>query len=92
MIRSVVVAAALGISGIAPLQCTKDPDPNLRREETADEALYRLSEDFAARGDDAAAKHTLEVLVTKYPSSRFAPGAREKLGLAPDASVDASSE
>lgn len=90
--RVTAVAVALGLSGIAPLQCTKDPDPNLRREESADEALYRLSEDFAARGDDAASKHTLEVLVAKYPSSRFAPGARERLGLAPDASIDAAPE
>lgn len=74
-----LLAAALGT---APLQCTKEPDPSLRREETADEALYRLSEDFHARGDDAAARHTLEVLVTKYPSSRFAPGARAQLGMA----------
>lgn len=88
MIRTVAVAVALGLGGFAPLQCTKDPDPNLRREETADEALYRLSEDFSARGDDAAAKHTLEVLVAKYPSSRFAPGARERLGLSGDAAVE----
>ncbi|CAN5733653.1 hypothetical protein BH09MYX1_BH09MYX1_35740 [soil metagenome] len=86
MIRSAFVYAfAASIGATAPLQCTKEPDPSLRREETADEALYHLSEDFAARGDDGAAKHTLEVLVTKYPSSRFAPGARERLG-----TVDAS--
>ncbi len=82
MVRVAVGAALVAVAlGTAPLQCTKDPDPSLRREETADEALYHLSEDFKARGDDAAARHTLEVLVTKYPSSRFAPGARAELGV-----------
>ena len=85
MIRALGCALALGL--VAPLQCTKEPDPSLRREETADEALYHLAEDFAARGDEGASRHTLEVLVTKYPSSRFAPAAREKLG-GVDASVD----
>lgn len=87
MIRAVVAAVALSL---APLQCTHEPDPALRREDPADEALWSLARDFDARGDDAAARHTLEVLVTRYPSSRFAPGAKERLdGGAP---LDAASE
>jgi outer membrane protein assembly factor BamD (BamD/ComL family) len=83
MLRAGAAALLLALElGTAPLQCTKEPDPALRREETPDEALHQLSEDFRARGDDAAARHTLEVLVAKYPSSRFAPAARAELGLA----------
>jgi len=76
VIRAAVAALAFSL---APMQCTHDPDPSLRREDPADEALWNLAKDFDARGDDAAARHTLEVLVTRYPSSRFALGAKERL-------------
>ena len=76
MIRVAVAALALSL---APIQCTHEPDPSLRREDPADEALWNLAKDFDARGDDAAARHTLEVLVARYPSSRFALGAKERL-------------
>ena len=76
MIRA--VAAALALS-LAPIQCTHEPDPSLRREDPADEALWNLAKDFDTRGDDAAARHTLEVLVSRYPASRFALAAKERL-------------
>jgi hypothetical protein len=64
----------------APLQCSHDPDPSVRTEDTAGDALWDLSKDFQARGDHVAAQHTLEVLVSRYPSSRHAPAAKEMLG------------
>jgi hypothetical protein len=84
-----VAVAALALS-LAPIQCTHEPDPALRREDPADEALWNLAKDFDARGDDAAARHTLEVLVARYPSSRFALGARERLdgGVPIDAALE----
>lgn len=83
-------AAAALLLSLAPMQCTHEPDPALRREDSADEALWNLAVDFDARGDDAAARHTLEVLVARYPSSRFVRGAKERLdGGAP---LDAATE
>jgi hypothetical protein len=77
-------AALLAVSlGSAPFQCGKDPDPNLRREDTAGDALWALADKFEKEHNDAAAKETLQYLVEKYPSNRHAPAARDKLGIAP---------
>ena len=76
--RTVLLAATLAVLA-APLQCERSPDPELRREETPDEALQGLADRFAAAGDEAARRATLEYLVERYPSSRFAPHAREEL-------------
>jgi TolA-binding protein len=65
----------------APFQCGKDPDPNLRHEDTAGDALWALGEKFEKEHNDAAAKETWQYLVEKYPSNRHAPAAKEKLGL-----------
>ena len=73
-----IVAAAIGT---APLQCGSSPDPNLRREDTAGDALWALGEKFEKEHNDAAAKETWQYLVEKYPSSRYAPAAKEKLGM-----------
>jgi hypothetical protein len=70
-----VVLAALQ----APLQCSHDPDPSVRTEDTAGDALWDLANDFEARGDHAAAQHTLEKLVTRYPSSRHTGAAKDLL-------------
>ncbi len=72
--------AALAIFGTrAPLQCSHDPDPSVRTEDTAGDALWNLANDFEQRGDHAAAHHTLETLVTRYPSSRHTPAAKDLL-------------
>jgi hypothetical protein len=75
VIRETLLSIALGL---APFQCGggNELPP---REETAGDALWNLSEDFEARGDHEAAKHTLEVLVQKYPSSRHWEAAKNKL-------------
>lgn len=77
-----ILGAALGLSH-APMQCQREPDPTLRRQETPGEALYQLSEQFKARGEEAAWRRTLEYLIARYPSSREAHMAREDLAGAP---------
>lgn len=77
----VVVASllAVGLLYRAPLQCSGEPDPSVRRYEPPGEALYGLAGQFKARGEDAAWRSTLEYLVARYPNSRFAHMAREDL-------------
>ena len=83
--RTFVLALGLGASlTLAPFQCARDPDPNLRREDTAGDALWALAQDFRGRGNEPAARETLRYLVVKYPSSRYAPAAREELGRGAD--------
>ncbi|HVU02160.1 MAG TPA: hypothetical protein VHE30_10420 [Polyangiaceae bacterium] len=64
----------------APLQCSHEEDPALRKYETPPEALYDLAERFKAKGETAAHRDTLRYLVERYPSSRFAVRAKEELG------------
>lgn len=92
MLRLITAGALLAALGTAPLQCRHDPDPNLRREDSAGDALYALAQDFHAKGDDAAAKQTLRYLVEHYPSNRHVPAARAELdgAGAMDPKVDAS--
>lgn len=66
---------------LAPMQCKRDPDPSLRREDTAGDALFGLAQDFKAKGHDEASRATLRYLVERYPSNRHAPAARAELGL-----------
>ena len=75
------VTSALLFSGLAhaPLQCSREPDPELRRYETPPEALYGLAERFKAKGDRKAYRDTLGYLVERYPSSRFAERAKQDL-------------
>lgn len=83
MIRSVLAAGVLAsFLGSAPIQCSRTPDPNDRREDTAGDALWDLAEDFKAKGNEEARKNTLRFLVEKYPSNRHVPAAREELGIA----------
>jgi hypothetical protein len=64
----------------APMQCTHEPDPSLRIEDTAGDGLWGLAQDFRARHEDAAARETLRYLAERYPSSRHAAEARAELG------------
>jgi len=74
----------------APLQCSHDPDPSERTEDTAGDALWNLANDFETRGEKDAAHQTLEMLVTRYPSSRHAPAARDLLDGGTWSGADAS--
>jgi hypothetical protein len=79
MMRIVAAGALLATLGSAPLQCRHDPDPNLRREDSAGDALYALAQDFRAKGNEESAKQTLRFLVERYPSNRHVPAARAEL-------------
>ena len=82
MIRSVLAAGVMAsMLGNAPMQCSRSPDPENRREDTAGDALWDLAEDFKTKGNDEARKQTLRFLVEKYPSNRHVPAAREELGI-----------
>ncbi len=84
MIKSALFGAAVVAAlGHAPLQCSRSHDNDMRREDTAGDALYALAQDFRAKGNEEAAKQTLRYLVEHYPSNRHAPAAREELGGAP---------
>jgi hypothetical protein len=71
---------ALAILVRAPLQCSHHgDDPTLRTEDRAGDALWGLAHDFRAKHEDAAARGTLQYLVERYPSSRYAAAARDEL-------------
>lgn len=64
----------------APLQCSHDPEPDVRKYETPPEALYALATRFKEKGNQSAYRGTLEYLIERYPSSRFAMRAKDELG------------
>lgn len=68
------VAAALAVT--APFQCASDPDPDRAMEDSAPRALWDLSVRFEAEGNEQARRTTLEQLVERYPSSRYAQRAQ----------------
>jgi outer membrane protein assembly factor BamD (BamD/ComL family) len=72
-------AVALLVSA-APFQCGHERDPSLRWDETPGDALWQLAQRFREAHDESAARQTLEYLVERYPSSRWAPAARDELG------------
>jgi hypothetical protein len=80
VVRALSFSALLLIAAHAPYQCGRAPDPSTRREETAGEALYDLAQQRKAKGDDAGYRATLEFLIERYPSSRFAEAAKVELG------------
>lgn len=69
------VATVLALS-FAPMQCSRDPDPATRREDTAGDALWGLAERFHAKHDESARMETLRFLVERYPSNRHVPAAK----------------
>ncbi len=74
--RAALLAVALAL---APLQCGGPPREHPEYEDSPAEALWDLSERFAQAGDDDARRRTLEYLIERYPSSRFAERARVTL-------------
>ena len=71
-----VVAATLAL---APFQCPGDPDPQMRREESAPEAVWLLAEHLRHEGHTEARLDALHFLIRRYPNSRFAERARLEL-------------
>jgi len=80
ILRSLVLAAAVGVGvSTAPFQCGGG-GKDIPREDSAGDALFKLSQDFKAKGNEQASKDTLRYLVKNYPSNRHAPAARIELG------------
>ena len=61
------------------MQCSGEPDPAKALEETPGEAVYKLAQEFHAKGDREAWAATLQFLIANYPSSRFAEMAKVDL-------------
>lgn len=76
-VRGIVLIASAAMLSTAPFQCKGD-DPARAREETPGEALWQLCGRFAAKGDDASARATLDYLIERYPSSREAERAKSE--------------
>jgi hypothetical protein len=80
MIARALVAPLVAIAfAVAPLQCPHDTDPAHCWDDAPGDGLWELAQRFRERHDDAAARGTLEFLVERYPSSRYATAAREQL-------------
>ena len=77
--RIAVVSALLTSLSIAPMQCARTPDPNLRAEDSAGDALWALAQDFHKKNDEPAARSTLKFLVERYPSNRHVAEAKAEL-------------
>ena len=69
--------AAVAFLGTAPYQCKSD-DPARAREDSPADALFDLCARFAAQGDDASARATLDYLIQRYPSSRLVARAKDE--------------
>jgi hypothetical protein len=81
--------ALVAALGTAPMQCAGSHAEKSAREESPGDAIYALSQDFHAKGNEDAAKQTLRFLVEKYPSNRHVPAARAELEGAPEQRTDA---
>lgn len=68
-----LLSAALAI---APIQCASRRSFEQRREETPAEALWLLAERFQLEQNPQSQRRTLQFLVERYPSTRFAARAR----------------
>ncbi len=77
--RIALVTALVASVATAPVQCNHTPDPNLRTEDSAGDALWLLSRDFRAKHDEAAARATLKFLIERYPSNRHVAEAKAEL-------------
>jgi hypothetical protein len=92
MIRLVTaLASGAFVAGVgtAPMQCAGRHSDSSVREDSPGDALYALSQDLRAKGNDEAAQQTLRFLVEKYPSNRHVPAARAELEGALEARIDA---
>ncbi len=69
---------------LAPLQCPHDTDAAHCWDDAPGDGLWDLAQKFRDGHDEPAARRTLEYLVERYPSSRYAPAAREQLAGAGD--------
>jgi hypothetical protein len=89
LITTLSSGALVAALGTAPMQCGHNTSDRSVHEDSPGDALYALSQDFHAKGNDDAAKQTLRFLVDKYPSNRHVPAARAELEGATAPPVDA---
>jgi hypothetical protein len=89
MLRAVAFAAGTALLAQAPLQCAREPEPDLREYETPPDALYDLAGRLKGQHDDRGYRTTLEYLVERYPNSRFAIRAKDDLARGADAGAHA---
>ena len=89
--RVFLLTLALG-AGYAPMQCRSEPEYEERRYEQPGEALYRLANQFKGSGMVDAWRTTLEHLIERYPSSRFATMAKDDLAKAGSAAEGSAAE
>jgi len=86
MMRGVLVALAVSS---APMQCAHEPDAAHCWDDAPGDGLWDLANRFHAMHDDAAERETLKTIVDRYPSSRWAPAARDALAGRPRAGAPA---
>jgi outer membrane protein assembly factor BamD (BamD/ComL family) len=85
IVRAFVGAVMAAAFAVAPLQCPHETDAAHCWDDAPGDGLWDLAQKFRDNHDDAAARRTLEFLVERYPSSRFAPAARDQLAVTADA-------
>lgn len=86
IVRALVGSLAAALA-VAPLQCPRETDAAHCWDDAPGDGLWDLAQKFRDRHDEAAARRTLEFLVDRYPSSRYASPAREQLARAIDGSA-----
>ena len=94
MLRGAALLALAAVFGTAPVQCgSSDGSGESVWEETPGEALYQLAEELKAEGNHEGWRRTLDYLIRRYPSSRFAVAAKQDLadaGITPSPAAPAS--
>lgn len=73
-----------GLLAVAPLQCPTPRPFEQRREESPAEALWLLAERFQLEQQPVAQRRSLQFLIERYPSTRFAARARTMLETSPE--------
>jgi hypothetical protein len=73
-----VVLLLAGVS-LAPMQCSHEPDATHCWDDAPGDGLWELAGKFKDEHDEPATRQTLQAIVDRYPSSRWAPAAREQL-------------
>lgn len=63
----------------APLQCGHTPEAELQKDETPGDALWRLARRFHDQQEIAAERQTLQLLLERYPASRWIAPDRDEL-------------
>jgi hypothetical protein len=74
-----LAAVVFALEAGAPFQCGHAPDPSLRQDDDAGDALWALAQKLESEHDEEGAKKALRFLVARYPSNRHVPAAKDEL-------------